>query len=273
MTRLPFTKLSGAGNDFVLVDGALPRLPSAPALARKLCCRRSGIGADGLLIVRRHGRGNLPAVAYYNADGSAAFCGNGTRCAAWWAHLRRWTGRRFQMQTMIGPVAAEITGPEKVRLTMPLPKNYRWNLRLAAAGRLWKAHFLEVGVPHAVVEVKKIEPFPVVELGRALRHYKAFRPHGANIDFILKPKTGKTGLLLPIRTYERGVEDETLACGTGAVASAFCVYSLYGTRSPVRIATRGGDVLKADFKTVQGRLAEAWLEGPARITFQGEAIL
>jgi diaminopimelate epimerase len=269
MTRLSFTKLSGAGNDFILVDGSLPRLPPAPALARRLCCRRSGVGADGLLVVRRDG----PSVAYYNADGSKAFCGNGTRCAAWWMHLRRWAGRDFSMRTISGPVAAQITGSERVRLTMPLPKSFRWNLRLAAAGRIWKTHFLEVGVPHAVVEVEKIDPFPIVEIGRALRHHKAFRPHGANIDFILKSRVGKTRKPLPIRTYERGVEDETLACGTGAVASAFCAYFLYGAPSPVRIATRGGDVLTADFKTVRDQLTEAWLEGPARITFQGEVTL
>src|SRR5208282_2740508 len=147
MTQLSFAKLSGAGNDFILINGSLRNPASGPALARKLCCRRRNIGADGLLLVRRGARQGLPSVDYYNADGSKAFCGNGTRCAAWWMHLHRWVGRRFSVRTISGSVTAHITGLEKVRLEMPLPKSIRWNLRLAAAGRTWTTHFLEVGVP------------------------------------------------------------------------------------------------------------------------------
>lgn len=270
MTRLPFVKLSGAGNDFVLIDGSLLKLPGA-RLAKKLCSRRTGVGADGLLIVSRKGKRTAPSVDYYNADGTKAFCGNGTRCAAWWAHLKGWTGRNFFLRTISGPIAAQIMGPERVRLAMPQPQDVRWNLRLAAEGRIWLAHFIKVGVPHLVVETERLESVTVAQTGRALRHHKALAPEGANIDFMAKPTTSRKHI--PIRTYERGVEDETLACGSGSVASAFCAHFLYGAPSPIRIAARGGDTLTVYFKTEQGRLSEAWLEGPAKITFSGEVTL
>ena len=275
MTLLPFVKLSGAGNDFILTNGSLRNPAAGPSLAKKLCNRRLSVGADGLLVVSRGARRSLPSVRYYNADGSKAFCGNGTRCAAWWMHLRRWVGKRFVVRTISGPVAGQVTGSEKVRLGMPLPKNVRWNMRLSAAGRTWAVHFLEIGVPHAVVILRSddLEKFPVAQIGRALRNHPAFRPKGTNVDFIVFPNRRSSNGLLCIRTYERGVEGETLACGTGAVASAFCAHFLYGIPSPIRIATRGGDILTAYFNLTQGGPNQVWLEGPARVTFQGEVVL
>jgi diaminopimelate epimerase len=273
MKPLRFAKMSGAGNDFILVDASSSRLPTAAKLAKDLCRRQSGVGADGLLLMRRHGRAGIPSVDYYNADGSKAFCGNGTRCAAWWAYRQRWTGRQFSLNTLSGAVAAEIIAPERVRIAMPLPQHARFNMRLTAEGRSLKAHYVEIGVPHAVVEVSAWDSFPVVRVGRAVRYHSVFRPQGVNVDFMLKPKASTRGKPLPIRTYERGVEDETLACGTGTVASAFCAHYFYGIPSPVRIATRGGDTLTVEFKTKEGQLREVWLEGPARITFQGEFAL
>ena len=276
MIRASFAKMSGAGNDFVLIDRSLRNF-SRPgsALATRLCSRRHSIGADGLLIVRRGAPGGLPAVDYYNADGSKAFCANGTRCAAWWMHAHGWVGKRLTLKTLCGHVDAEVAGREKIRLRMPLPRNIRWNLRLSAAGRAWVLHAIEVGVPHAVVMLaaKDLEGFPVVAIGRALRNHLSFRPRGTNVNFMLPPQARSDRKVLRIRTYERGVEDETLACGTGALACAFCAHFLHGRPSPIRVVTQGGDILTADFKMAQGRLKEAWLEGPARITFQGEVTL
>ena len=258
--KRPFWKLSGAGNDFVLVHDAGPR--AAAALARRLCDRRRSIGADGLLVVNN---GSRPAVRYFNADGSRAFCGNGTRCAAWWLRSVRRTSGAFTLQTDGGPVPVRVVAPERVRIGMPLPSKLRWNLRLKAGGKTWLSHAVTVGVPHGVVEVRGLDRFPVFELGLELRRHPEFGKAGANIDFV-----ERSGATLKLRTFERGVEDETLACGTGAVASAFWAHALMGAKSPVRLLTRGGDALLAGFSWDDGRLTEAWLEGPARITFQGE---
>ena len=260
--KLRFWKLSGAGNDFVLLEGR--STAAGPALAKRLCDRRRSIGADGLLLVRR---GPLTA-DYFNADGSRAFCANGTRCAAWWARRRGWAGLRLTLKTDGGQVPAEIVGTERVRIGMPLPSKLRWNLRLKAVGKAWLVHAVTIGVPHAVVETRGLDRVPVFDVGRALRHHPAFGKAGANVNFVERAGTG-----LRVRTYERGVEDETLACGTGAVASAFWAHTMRGAQGPIRILTRGGDSLSAGFESNGDRLERAWLEGPAKITFEGEVLL
>lgn len=257
---MKFFKMSGAGNDFVLIEGA--RKPGSwTALARKLCDRRGSVGADGLLVVSP---GRTPFVDYYNADGSRAFCGNGSRCAAWWLKVRRGLGRKIALGTIEGRVEAEILGPERVRVHMPAAKASR-RLRITAAGKNWTANFIKVGAPHAVISVASLDNFPVESAGRAVRRHAAFRPAGTNVDFI-KTANGT----VEVRTYERGVEGETLACGTGVTASALCAHELKGLRSPVKVRTQGGEVLKVSFKKTRDGYDSIWLEGPARITFQGE---
>ncbi|MBI5201521.1 MAG: diaminopimelate epimerase [Elusimicrobia bacterium] len=248
---MKFWKLSGAGNDFVLFDGG-----AAPSRARvaELCDRRSGVGADGVLRVRRG------SVDYWNADGSRAFCGNGTRCAAWWLRLRGGPANT-RLRTEAGLVDASVVGRERVAVSMPAPKGLRLGLELAAAGRAWLVHHAVVGVPHALVEVDGLSKFPVVEVGRALRRHAAFGKAGANANFVERLGNGSYAL----RTYERGVEDETLACGSGATATAYILESIGRDRLPIRLRVRGGDVLVASRR--DGRI---WLEGPARVTFTGE---
>ncbi len=259
--RLPFAKMSGAGNDFVLVEeSSLRGRPRAP-LARRLCLRRGGVGADGLLIVGR--KDSSPTVDYYNADGSRAFCANGARCAAWWARRRGWVGKRFTLRSSRGDIEAEVPRPGRARLRMPAARRARFGLSLRALGRRWKAHSIDTGVPHAVVEVEGLDRFPVASVGRALRRHPAFGRAGANVNFI-----SRRGRLLLIRTYERGVEDETLACGTGAVAAALCAHRLYGLSSPIRVQAAGGE-LAVRFDSFE----RIWLEGPAEVLFEGEAPL
>lgn len=257
-----FWKLSGAGNDFILLEGLGPL--SGTALAQKLCSRRHSIGADGLLIARR----SPLSIDYFNADGSRAFCGNGTRCAAWWMKSRGWSGPNLTLRTSQGLIQAKIVGRERARIAMPLPTRLRWDLRLKATSRFWRVHALVVGVPHAVVEVTALDRFPVVQIGRELRRHPAFGSAGTNVNFVERTPRG-----LAVRTFERGVEDETLACGTGAVASAFWANAFLGSKKPLRVATHGGDVLTAGFVWKEDRLEEAWLEGPAKITFTGEVQL
>lgn len=222
---MKFWKMSGAGNDFVLVTGR-----GTPALARRLCDRKSGVGADGLLSVR--GR----AVVNFNPDGSKAFCGNGSRCAA--LYLSRRLGKRFSFVANERALKAVITGKERARVLMPAP---------GPVIRKGPVYLVNTGVPHAVVVVKGLAEYPVARKGRLLRW-----KHGANVNFVER-RGGK----LHVRTFERGVEGETLACGTGVVASALAL----GVR---KVVVRSGETLTV----TPGE--ETWLEGPARFVFQGE---
>jgi diaminopimelate epimerase len=255
--RIPFWKLSGAGNDFVLLDG-MPKHHSGAALAKALCDRHDGIGADGLLVMtRKAGRVRLD---YWNADGSSAFCGNGTRAAVLWAAEKGWfKGNIFVLRTHGKNLRARLTGKGRAEVDMPVPRKLRLGLHVKTEGNSVIVHYVDTGVPHAVIFVDDIEKINIRERGRRLRFHKAFGRAGANVNFV---EIHKDNLL--IRTYERGVEDETLACGTGIVAAAFVSRVLGRAESPVRVKVLGGDILKVSF----GRGPR--LEGPAVVTFSGE---
>lgn len=245
MAKLPFWKMSGAGNDFVLVAGPRPGRAGA-ALARELCDRRFGVGADGLLALSRSGR--RVRLDYWNADGSAAFCGNGSRCAALWAAKHGWVrGKSFTLDSSRGPLQVRLTGKGRAEVVMPPPHGF-----LKARGGV---HLIDTGVPHAVVFVKNLEKVNVDGLGKELRWR-----HKANVDFVQLKKG-----VLHLRTFERGVEGETLACGTGVVAAAAVAFLLGKTREKVRVQVRGGDVLNVSLLHGGARL-----EGPGEITFSGE---
>lgn len=267
---LRFYKLSGAGNDFVLLEEGKIALRRLPGLAKRLCDRREGIGADGILIVGR--KGGRPRWSYRNADGSEAFCGNGARCAAWWMFLKGWSrGRRaFELDGPSGPMSVHINGlrPARVALSMPAPARLRLGRALDVQGRRLTVHSIDTGVPHAVVLVEDLERFPVLDAGRALRRHREFSPAGANADFITVA-AGRVGM----RTYERGVEAETRACGTGAVASAIVASALGKANSPVAVFTRSGERLEVFFTKAGPDYRDVWLEGPSRLVFEGEVTL
>lgn len=267
MGKLRFYKLSGAGNDFVLLEEGKLSRRSLPGLAKRLCDRRDGIGADGLLLVGR--KGGRPRWRYHNADGSEAFCGNGARCAAWWIFLKGWSrGRRaFELDGPSGPLSARVKSvkPARVALSMPAPTKLRLGLNLEIQGRKLTVHSVDTGVPHAVVLVGDLERFPVLDAGRALRRHPVFAPAGANADFITVA-AGRIGM----RTYERGVEAETQACGTGAVACAVVASALGKAKSPVAVFTRSGERLDVSFTKEGPAYRDVWLEGPARLIFEGE---
>lgn len=258
--KVPFWKMSGAGNDFVLLDG-LPEGRSGPALARKLCGRHEGVGADGLLVMSR--RAGKIRLDYWNADGSSAFCGNGSRCAALWASARGWAkGPEFELATNRGPLTARLTGKGRAEVSMPAPKDLRLGRVLNVGGHPVPVHTVDTGVPHAVVFVPDIGTIDVAAAGRPLRFHKALGRAGANVDFV---EIAKEALLL--RTYERGVEDETLACGTGIVAAAFVARVLGFGGSPAKVKVRGGATLSVSFD--EGPK----LEGPGEIVFTGEVTI
>lgn len=261
---MKFWKMSGAGNDFVLITGAPRPAAELRRLARRLCCRRLSVGADGLLHVRREAPG-LVAARYFNPDGSEAFCGNGSRCAALWAFMNGLAPRSFRLSTAAGELPARITGRERVSMRMPDVRK----VSLRHPGR-WPAgvkelHFLDTGVPHAVVTVRDIERVDVDALGRALRRHRAFGRAGTNADF-----TEIKGGRVLVRTYERGVEAETLACGTGITAAAVALVLAGAVRPPVKLRSRSGEDFTVRL-TPSGPGAEGiFLEGPARLVFEGD---
>ena len=200
---MKFWKMSGAGNDFVLITGAPRGTAELRSLARRLCDRRLSVGADGLLYARRSAAGKI-SLRYFNSDGSEAFCGNGSRCAALWAFKRGLATRSFTLSTPRGDFPVTVTGKNRVRMRMPDVKK----VSLRHPGR-WPAgakevHFLDTGVPHAVVPVKGLDRLDVRGLGGTLRRHRAFGRAGANVDFV---ETARGRVM--VRTYERGVEDET----------------------------------------------------------------
>lgn len=264
--KIQFTKMSGGGNDFVVIDnraGALSH--DLPVLAKKLCDRKRGIGADGLLVLASDPTLSF-RMRYLNADGSsAAMCGNGARCIARFANLLGVAPNTMNFITDAGPVTA-VVWQEGVEVTMMAPTGFRKDLSVKAAGKTWKADFISVGVPHAVITVPDIQKVNVEEAGRSIRFNRLFKPKGTNVNFV-QIKNRKT---LLVRTYERGVEGETLACGTGVTASA-AVLGLRGKVSPpVTCHTAGGDALKIAYVLEAGKISGVRLSGPTQIHFHGE---
>lgn len=256
--------MSGAGNDFVLIAGAGRSSRSLKSLSVRLCARKDGVGADGLLAVGRAGRAAV-GVRYFNSDGSEAFCGNGSRCAAWWAHLNGLAEGKFRLETLAGTLEAEITGRESVRMRMPDVKNVSLKHKGKYPRGVGLVHFLDTGVPHAVAPVRGLEKLDVPALGRLLRFNKAFGRAGANADFV-QVRGGR----VHIRTYERGVEDETLACGTGITAAAVALSLAGALKPPVTLVARSGGKFKVWLKPDGRGDSKVFIQGPARIVFEGE---
>jgi diaminopimelate epimerase len=265
MQKIKFWKMSGAGNDFVLLTGGRSGSPALKKLAVRLCARRTAVGADGLLYVNRAGK-NAVSVRYFNADGSEAFCGNGSRCSAWWAYSAGLVKRKkFRLRTISGVLPVEITGRESVKMRMPDVKAVSLGHGGVWPGPVRRVHFLNTGVPHAVAPVDDLEGLDVAGLGRLLRFHKAFGPQGANVDFV-KVRGGK----VYVRTYERGVEGETPACGTGITAGAVALGLALGLKSPVELVSRSGEKFRVWYRASGAGAGDIYIQGPARVSFEGE---
>ncbi len=264
--RFPFVKMHGAANDFVVIDHREPFLPEpARGLFARLCDRRRGVGADGVLLLERDPELDF-AMRYHNADGGPAeFCGNGARCLARFA-LERGLGRggRVRFRSAAGIHEARSAAAGVVELHFGRVGRPAAPETLRAAGRAFTGRLVQVGVPHFVVGVEDAGAVPVAEWGRALRGDPRFAPAGANVDFAEPGAEGGVAM----RTYERGVEAETLACGSGAIATALWAAQA-GVPSPVRIHTAGGDELVVSF-VPEGEGYDVRLTGPAVVAFAGE---
>jgi diaminopimelate epimerase len=265
--RIHFTKMHGGGNDFVLIDHRARFIPEAeqPEFARRVCHRQLGAGADGMILIEASPTANF-RWRFYNADGSEPeMCGNGGRCAARFAVLNGIAPAALTFETLVGVIEAEVKG-RRIKLLMAGVGEFRMAQTIPLEGETLLGHFIKVGVPHVAVPVADLEAALVTHWGRAIRFHPRFAPAGTNVNFIRveDPQT------LRIRTYERGVEDETLACGTGAVASALIAARLGQVVSPVTVYTRGGEALTVYFTPDGEAFTQVFLEGDALVSYQGE---
>ena len=272
MKHLPFRKMHGAGNDFVMIDAAdLARagVRLDRALIARLCNRRLGIGGDGLIVLHPDPENDF-GMAYYNADGGeAGMCGNGARCAFLFARDRGRVGDRGIFTTGAGPIEGEYVDGD-VRVDLTPPTNLQTDPDLGLEHPFPSAHLVDTGVPHLVLPVETLETIDLPKWGPLLRHAPALGAPGANVNWVQERADGTSWL---IRTYERGVEGETLACGTGSSAAAVILVHLGMAASPVSLLTRGGYHLNIDVTgTPEGGYALR-LRGPATTVFEGEAAL
>ncbi|WP_028323743.1 diaminopimelate epimerase [Desulfatirhabdium butyrativorans] len=269
MHNIPFYKMSGAGNDFIIIDNRVPVVDEnrLNKLIVGACRRKLSVGADGVILIEKSQNADF-RWRFYNADGSEAeMCGNGARCAARIASLLG-IGKngRVCFETGAGVIEAEVfaSGNAKIRLTEPSPASI--DREIVLSGGKNRISFVNTGVPHVVMEVSEIGGIDVKALGREIRRHADFSPAGTNVNFVSAQETGR----LAIRTYERGVEDETLACGTGASAAALVMAQKYGWPSPIAVDTRSGSLLTIHFERSDGGFSNLFLEGDARIIYKAE---
>lgn len=263
-----FWKMSGAGNDFVVLNPREADLPARPdELARRLCTRRLSAGADGVILVEPSVEpGTHVRVRFFNPDGGEFdTCGNGSRCAARFAYETGLAPAEMTMATGAGPVSAVVRG-DRVRIGLTDARRLDLDVAITVDGERHVGHRVEFGVPHFVVLVDALPDGPIESEARKLRHARELAPQGANVNYAAV--TGPSALA--VRTYERGVEGETLACGSGCVSTSIALAAAGRVTPPVRVRTRSGAVLEVDFVREGDRFTRITLEGDARIVYRAE---
>ncbi len=267
MKQIEFFKMSGSGNDFIIIDNRNKVVNDADLgkFITGVCRRKMSVGADGFILVENSADADF-AWRFYNSDGSVAeMCGNGARCVARFAYVNNIAGPRMAFNTQAGIIHAQING-DRVKIKMPDPTGLKNDhlLKLEKGSQVISS--VNTGVPHVVIVVDDIEDAAVVELGREIRYHETFAPAGTNVNFVCAMKDN----IIAIRTYERGVEDETLACGTGSVAGAIVMAERLTLESPVSILTRSGEMLNIYYTEKKGGYSDIFLEGDARIIYTAQ---
>ena len=267
MKHITFFKLSGSGNDFIIIDNRNKVIgkKNIKDFIVGICRRKLSVGADGFILIEDSDSVDFKW-RFFNSDGSVAeMCGNGARCAARFAYLNKIAGPEMSFETIAGIVSAHVTD-DRVKINMPDPAELKIDYTLELEKGFLPVSSVNTGVPHVVVLVDSIDDVEVFKLGKEIRFHDQFAPSGTNVNFVCPQKDDS----FAIRTYERGVEDETLACGTGATASAIIMGYKSGRKSPVTIKTRSGECLYIYFKEKEGRFYDVYLEGDAKIIYKGE---
>jgi len=262
---LAFSKMAGGGNDFVVIDNRNDRVIDPGTLTRRMCTPHLSVGADGLILVETSARATF-RMRYFNNDGGLAdFCANGTRCAARFAFINVIAPRRMTIETDAGVVAAEVAENGAVTLGLPSPQSFHAERPLRVGERTIRGSSLTVGVPHYVVFLRdELWSHDIVPLGRSIRTHPDLAPAGANVNFVVVRDPNN----IEIRTYERGVENETLSCGSGVVASVSTAALFGKARSPVQVLTRSGITLEVSFALDDGELRDVRLKGDARLIYR-----
>ncbi len=266
MEPIDFFKMSGSGNDFIIIDNRNRVVDEIDLsdFVTKVCRRKLSVGADGFILIEETDDVDFKW-QFFNSDGSRAeMCGNGARCAARFAYLNGIAGPIMSFETAVGTVSAQVSD-DLVKIQMPDPADLRMDYTLELKDGAVLISSVNTGVPHVVISVDEIDGVDVVEPGREIRFHSTFAPAGTNVNFVSFPKDGH----IAIRTYERGVEDETLACGTGAIAAAIVAANKTRMKSPIKVLTRGGEYLTIYFQDKDGTYKDVYLEGDARIIYKG----
>ena len=264
---LEFTKMNGAGNDFVLIDNRAQTIQLTRDQIVRLCDRHRGVGADGVILLISCASGKADwGWEFYNSDGSTGeMCGNGARCFGRFVQARAGAKHRFTFETEAGIITAALQG-EHVTVSLTKPKDLRLNQQVTLSQGAQTVHSLNTGVPHAVLFVPDADRAMVQELGPEIRRHAHFGPKGTNVNFVqvLGPSHVR------VRTFERGVEGETLACGTGVTASALVASRVHRFASPVKVQVQGGEQLEVSFQESNGGFESVELTGPAEFVFEGK---
>jgi len=263
---LEFTKMNGAGNDFILLDNRAGKFRLTRDQVVRLCDRHRGVGADGVLILVpcRSGKADW-AWDFYNSDGSTGeMCGNGARCFARFVQKTVGLNGDFTFATEAGVIAARFDGT-RVTVNLTKPNGLKLGERVKLSTGETTIHSLNTGVPHAVLYVPDADKAMVQSLGPEIRRHVHFGPRGTNVNFVQVLGSNQ----IRVRTFERGVEGETLACGTGVTASALISARVHGFTTPVKVQVQGGDTLEVSFKDSDGAFEDVRLTGPAEFVFDG----
>jgi len=267
MGKIEFYKMSGSGNDFIIVDNR-DKIVDETDLVNfivKVCRRKMSVGADGFILVENTEGADFKW-RFFNSDGSVAeMCGNGARCVARFAYLTGIAGPEMSFETGAGIVEARVAG-ESVKIKMTDPSDLKTDYTLELKDRSISVSSINTGVPHVVMVTDTLDDVEVVKMGREVRFHDMFAPAGTNVNFICPIKDDTIG----IRTYERGVEDETLACGTGSVAGALIMARKMKIDAPINVLTRSGVNLKIYYKEKNATYQDIYLEGDARIIYRAE---
>jgi diaminopimelate epimerase len=267
---IEFFKMSGSGNDFILIDNrdqlveAAIGSQSVVDFVKAVCEAKVSLGADGLIMIQRSGKADF-AWRFFNADGSEVeMCGNGGRCAARFAFIKGIAGAQMSFETLAGIIDAEVKN-DIVKLRLTDPFDLKTEEELLIDGQRHVVDSINTGVPHVVYFVEDVASFDVFDVGRKTRYHDHYQPRGTNANFV-EPVDRHT---LKVRTYERGVEDETLACGTGSVASALVASWKGLVDGPVDIRVKSGETLRIYFERTPHGFEKVYLEGKAKVVCEG----
>ena len=267
MEPITFFKMSGSGNDFIIVDNRekVVKDNDLPGFINRICRRKMSVGADGFILIESSDKADFKW-RFFNSDGSKAeMCGNGARCAARFAYVNGITGKNLSFETEAGVVSGQIKD-DRAKVKMPDPVELRLDYNIELKSGPVTVSSVNTGVPHVVVMNETIEDINVFDLGREIRFHEAFAPAGTNVNFVCQQKQGH----LAIRTYERGVENETLACGTGSIAAALITSCKAKWQSPINLLTSSGESLSIYFTKDGSIFNDIYLEGDARIIYSAQ---